>query len=149
MKWKLHFNKIGQEFPFCLFLNLAKISNDIQSSYRGFVTESLSGFSHGVFAKWFLLTQLVKLATSTYYMLNTQRNTVGGRGGCSISNSFPSATNICFSGFQVYATTNPTYFASRRITQSTVLNSSFIESSLRVVAFKIQWCLTVLLTSKS
>ena len=41
------------------------------------------------------------------------------------------------------------YFASRRLTQSTVLNSSFIESSLGVVAFKIQWCLTVLLTSKS
>ena len=41
------------------------------------------------------------------------------------------------------------YFASRRLTQSTVLNSSFIELSLGVVAFKIQWCLTVLLTSKS
>ena len=27
---------------------------------------------------------------------------------CIISNSFPSATNICFSRFQVYATTNPT-----------------------------------------
>ena len=27
---------------------------------------------------------------------------------CFISNSFPSATNICFSRFQVYATTNPT-----------------------------------------
>ena len=27
--------------------------------------------------------------------------------GC-ISNSFPSATKICFSRFQVYATTNPT-----------------------------------------
>ena len=43
----------------------------------------------------------------------------------------------------------PHYFASRRLTQSTVLNSSFIELSLGVVAFKIQWCLTVLLTSKS
>ena len=30
---------------------------------------------------------------------------------CSISNSFPSATNICFSRFQVYATTNPTWCA--------------------------------------
>ena len=31
------------------------------------------------------------------------------------------------------------YFASRRLTQSTVLNSSFIELSLGVVALKVQW----------
>ena len=48
-----------------------------------------------------------KMATSCVPFKRCGGQRPGGlKGG--ISNSFPSATNICFSRFQVYATTNPT-----------------------------------------